>query len=207
MTKAWKIPFTAAQMERMKSMYLDDKQTCHYIGGVYGLSHSAVLARLVDMGVEIRTQGKMRIYTDDEVHEMGQLRAQGHTWAHVIDTVGGGCEPHMRKRIRELDTMGYYNEEKVLYFANMEKRLHVAPDEKSRNTTLHCLVTDLVKRGLLEEHTSKGRNRWYRTTKAGDIRLLQMQIEWREDHDKDTKEHKARLAELLGEMHDQYPTP
>lgn len=203
MPKAWKIPFTAEQMERMKSMYVEEKQTCHYIGGVYGISHSAVLARLVDMGVEIRNQGKLRIYTDDQVHEISQLRAQGHTWAYVIDVVGGGCEPHMRKRVLELDTMGYYNEEKVLYFANMEKRLHVAPDEKSRNTTLYGLVTDLVKRGLLEEHTSKGRHRWYRTTKAGDIRLLQLQIEWREDRDKSTKEQKVRLAELLGEQHAQ----
>lgn len=90
MPKAWKIPFTAEQMERMKSMYGEEKQTCHYIGGVYGISHSAVLARLVDMGVEIRNQDKLRIYTDDQVHEISQLRAQGHTWAHVIDTVGGG---------------------------------------------------------------------------------------------------------------------
>ena len=199
MQRAWRIPFTDLQLERMKAMYVDEKQTSTVIGQVYGLTRDAVLGWLRDMGVTIRTRGKERKFTDDEIHDVSQLRAQGFRWREITKIYQGSAVT-FRTRLKDLD-MGYYNEEKVLYFANMEKRLHVAPDEKSRNTTLYGLVTDLVKRGLLEEHTSKGRNRWYRTTKAGDIRLLQLQIEWREDRDKGTKELKARLAELLGEQH------
>lgn len=94
--------------------------------------------------------------------------------------------------------MGYYNEEKVLYFAARGKHLHVAPDEARRHTTLHGLVTDLVKRGLLEQHKASNGHRWYRTTKAGDIRLLNLQIAWRQEHDKDTSELKAQLVNLQG---------
>ncbi len=95
--------------------------------------------------------------------------------------------------------MGYYNEEKVLYFAAQTKHLHVGPDESKRGTTLHGLVTDLVKRGLLEQHSANQGHRWYRTTKAGDIRLLTLQIAWRQEHDKDTQELRGQLAILQGD--------
>jgi hypothetical protein len=198
--KAWKIKFTPQQLDQMKSMYVEEKQTCHYIGGVYGISHSAVLDRLIEMGVEIRKQGRLRIYSDDEVHQISQYRAQGFTWDRIITMQQGGCEPHMRKRIRELDTMAYYNEEKVLYFASQQRGLHVAPDEQPRNTTLHRLTQDLLKRGLIEQDRSNpNQHRWFRITKAGAIRLLELQIEWRHDNDKDPTEQIEALARLREE--------
>lgn len=69
-----------------------------------------------------------------------------------------------------------YTVEKVLYFANQAKGLHVADSEEARSSDLYWTVKDLVTKAELELVASDDSGSYYKTTRAGDIKLLQLQI-------------------------------
>lgn len=195
----WKIEFTDAQMQMMKRMYEEEGKSCHYLAGVFGISHDAIVRRLHAMGAKVRRTGPAPSTTPDIWHGIRNARAKGLCWA-AVETMFRWHPTYLRKMIRRLEEMGFYNEEKVLYFASGSDRLHVAPDERKRDTTLHRLVQGCLQRGLLLEHEGrKDGHKWYRTTPAGEIRLLELQIEWREERDKDVTEHRERLEQLKKE--------
>jgi DNA-binding PadR family transcriptional regulator len=89
-----------------------------------------------------------------------------------------------------------YTVEKVLYFANEASRLHVAPNEFTRKTTLANLTQELEKQGKIFVTGEDDSGKYYRTTLAGQIELLELQIAWRRSHGKDTGEHEAELERL-----------
>lgn len=88
-----------------------------------------------------------------------------------------------------------FNEEKVLYFANMEQALHVSCYEEP-GTDLTKIVGDLKRRNLIVEVAEDDSGKYYQTTGSGVRRLLELQIQWRESRGKDASEHKTKLAEL-----------
>ncbi len=89
-----------------------------------------------------------------------------------------------------------YTVEKVLYFANQKSALHVAPDEKKRDTDLHRTVSALVEKGDIHMCGTDDSGTYYKTTQTGDIHLLKLQIAWRKAHGKDTADHDKKLAML-----------
>ncbi|MGP8288988.1 hypothetical protein ACT3OH_01815 [Vreelandella zhanjiangensis] len=88
-----------------------------------------------------------------------------------------------------------YNEEKVLYFANEEKGLHVSVREED-DTDLSGIVRSLLTRKYIERVAADDSGLYYKTTAAGEARLLNLQIQWRERYGKPVTKHKARLKEL-----------
>lgn len=193
------IEFTMPQLLRMKELYVEQNKGCGPIGKIFGLDKDGVLRRLRDMGVEIRGRGVPLTVTLDNMAEVSQMRASGARWCDIL-SIHGGTDMNRRKHIRKLDHMGYYNEEKTLYFAGTERGLHVAPDEARRSTDLHRITTEQVREGLLVAQPGDYKGHiWYRLTKAGEIRLLELQIQWRLERDKDTTEHEAKLAALKAE--------
>ena len=88
-----------------------------------------------------------------------------------------------------------YNEEKVLYFANEPKGLHVSIREED-DTDLSQIVYSLLDRQLIKRVAVDDSGLYYQTTAAGEARLLNLQIQWRERHSKPVAKHKARLKEL-----------
>lgn len=88
-----------------------------------------------------------------------------------------------------------YNEEKVLYFASQAKGLHVSIREED-GTDLTILVNLALDEGLIERAAVDDSGIYYKTTPAGDIRLLELQIAWRKARNKKTAGHEARLAEM-----------
>ena len=92
--------------------------------------------------------------------------------------------------------MKKYNVEKVLYFANGDKGIHVSPSEKKKNTDLHQIVTKLLKIGHIVKAAKDDSGSYYVTTASGKIELLVQQINWRERNGKCAKEHKEELNRL-----------
>lgn len=90
-----------------------------------------------------------------------------------------------------------FNEEKVLYFANQKNALHVSCYELP-TTDLYQIVSDLLRRRLIERIADDDSGDYYRTTPAGEKRLLHLQIQWRKQHGKDVSEHASKLADLGG---------
>ncbi|MCP4700494.1 MAG: hypothetical protein GY862_27130 [Gammaproteobacteria bacterium] len=88
-----------------------------------------------------------------------------------------------------------YTQEKVLYFADREEGLHVDAAEPL-GTDLSEHVANALKRKLIDRVASDDSGAYYRTTKAGRIRLLELQIDWRTRSGKCTDKHKKELAEL-----------
>jgi hypothetical protein len=88
-----------------------------------------------------------------------------------------------------------FNEEKVLYFASAEASFHVQPNEP-RDSDCRLIVNKLVRNELLAPVASDNSGEFYSITKAGEIRLLKLQIQWRESKGKSADEHKAKLEEL-----------
>ena len=88
-----------------------------------------------------------------------------------------------------------YDVEKVLYLANQEKLLNVSVDEK-KGTDLDNRVNALLSAGMIELVTSDDSDKYYKTTKKGKIKLLNMQIEYRKKHGKATDLHELELEEL-----------
>ena len=93
-----------------------------------------------------------------------------------------------------------FNEEKVLYFASQEQSFHVQPDEP-RDSDCRRIVDSLVSRGCLVRVSADATGEFYGTTSKGEVRLLELQIKWRQRHGKDVAEQQAKLDELKqGEM-------
>ncbi|PAU79192.1 hypothetical protein [Halomonas salipaludis] len=88
-----------------------------------------------------------------------------------------------------------YNEEKVLYFANQAQGLHVS-DREASDTDLSNIVRHLLGNRLIEKVAADDSGDYFKTTLAGERRLLELQIKWRTSRNKDVTEHRARLAEL-----------
>mgnify|MGYP001193048441 CR=1 FL=1 len=89
-----------------------------------------------------------------------------------------------------------YTAEKVLYFAAQEKRLHVGPSEEDRVTDLWIEVQRQVVDGCLEHIASDDSGQYFGITDKGQIKLLNMQIEWRKRNGKDVSGHLYKLKEL-----------
>ncbi len=75
-----------------------------------------------------------------------------------------------------------YTQEKILYFANNTRRLHVAPSEFTRHTDLGVGVEKLLAIGALEKLAEDDSGSYYGTTEAGKLLLLRRQIEWRKQN-------------------------
>lgn len=88
-----------------------------------------------------------------------------------------------------------YTVEKTLYFADRDIGMHVSSDEP-RTSDLMENVTSLLGRGLLEQVAVDDGGEYFKTTKAGKVRLLELQIEWRKQNGKSIDSHEAKLAEL-----------
>ena len=92
-----------------------------------------------------------------------------------------------------------YTEEKVLYFAAEESSFHIQPTEPVDSDAIR-IVTAAVKAGHLRKKAGCAGGEFYEITDKGRIRLLELQIAWRERNGRETREHKARLREALGEQ-------
>lgn len=90
----------------------------------------------------------------------------------------------------------FYTEEKTLYFAAQTQGLHVQPKEFTNFTNLSGFVEDGVEAGHLVKVADDDSGDYYKTTPAGDIRLLELQIAWRESHRRDASEHRRQLEAL-----------
>jgi DNA-binding PadR family transcriptional regulator len=90
----------------------------------------------------------------------------------------------------------FYTEEKTLYFASQRQGLHVQPKESKIFSDLSGLVADGVEAGHLVKVADDDSGDYYKTTPAGDIRLLELQIEWRESHRRDAGEQRRQLEAL-----------
>lgn len=89
-----------------------------------------------------------------------------------------------------------YDVEKVLYLANQEKMLNVSITEK-RDTDLSQRVNALLDAGcLVQIPVEDPLNLYYRTTKKGAIKLLEMQIVTRTKLGKATDLHEFMLSEM-----------
>ena len=95
--------------------------------------------------------------------------------------------------------MKKYNLEKVLYFADRQRGLHVDFDELKNATDLNAIVTKAVNDGLLQKAAQDDAGEYFKTTSQGQRRLLELQINWRERNGKDTAKHHAKLAALEAE--------
>lgn len=91
-----------------------------------------------------------------------------------------------------------YTVEKILYLADQNKPLNVDINE-THGTDLSDRVNKLLSTGHIELIEQDERNKYYKTTKKGKIKLLRLQIEWRKSHGKDTDLHELELEELLEE--------
>lgn len=92
-----------------------------------------------------------------------------------------------------------YDVEKILYFAAQPSGFHVAPDEKTRNTTVHRLTRELIKAGELTRAAEDDSGFYLVTTDKGNIHLLELRIAWRTKRCKDVADLKEKLSHLLGE--------
>ncbi|HHH9443029.1 TPA: hypothetical protein ACP32N_005017 [Pseudomonas aeruginosa] len=90
-----------------------------------------------------------------------------------------------------------YNAEKVLYLANQEKPLHVAPTEAARFSDLDGIVEERVCAGHLEKVGSDDAGDYYRCTHQGKIALYKMKIAWRKRNGKSIDKEMAELNRLL----------
>lgn len=88
-----------------------------------------------------------------------------------------------------------YDVEKVLYLANQEKGLNVSVDEKP-GTDLSQRVSALLSAGMLEHVAKDDSDNYYRITRKGKVKLLQLQIKYRKAHGKSTDVHELELEEL-----------
>lgn len=93
-----------------------------------------------------------------------------------------------------------FNVEKVLYFADQEKRLHVSSDEAKRYSDLNEIVEKLVGYGEIYKCGEDDSGSYYATTTKGKIKLLGLQIEWRERNGKDASGHRKILEGLKQEQ-------
>lgn len=91
--------------------------------------------------------------------------------------------------------MKKYTEEKTLYFADRNEGLHVSCDEP-KGSDLNRIVTELLGRGMLVQVAKDDGGEYFKTTHAGKIRLLEIQIQWRRQNGKDTDLHEEKLAQL-----------
>lgn len=89
-----------------------------------------------------------------------------------------------------------YTEEKAIYFASQEKCLHVCFSEQSRNTDLWRIVKQAEKQGFLIRLAGDDSGHYFGITKIGALRLLELQIEWREKNGKDASEKRKELYQL-----------
>lgn len=92
-----------------------------------------------------------------------------------------------------------YTTDKVLYFANKECLLHVDINEGSK-TDLSKIVRSLLDKKLIRKEANDDSGSYYETTTKGKKRLLELQIEWRKAHGKDTSGAESKLKEIEGEL-------
>lgn len=90
----------------------------------------------------------------------------------------------------------YQSIEKILYLANQDKMLNVSINEKP-GTDLDDRVNLLLESECLELVKIDSKDKFYRTTKKGKIKLLKMQIKVRKKLGKSTDIHEFELEELL----------
>ena len=76
-----------------------------------------------------------------------------------------------------------FNKEKILYFANNKGSFHVQSDEP-RDSDCRIMTDQLEAGGLLKKLEIGGSGEFYGITKAGRIRLLELQIQWRKRNNK-----------------------
>lgn len=85
-----------------------------------------------------------------------------------------------------------YNTEKVLYFANGDKGLHVSVNEPD-GSTLTGIVGQLLGHSEIEEVGKDDSGTYYKTTKDGQRALLKLQIQWRKNNGRDFADLQQKL--------------
>ncbi|TNC80844.1 MAG: hypothetical protein C9356_12020 [Oleiphilus sp.] len=95
--------------------------------------------------------------------------------------------------------MKLYTLEKVLYFANQQKGLHVSVDER-RGTDLMERVERSLGKGWIIQVAEDDSGRYFKTTTKGKVQLLRLQIQWRKQHGRSTDEHEQELAALAHQL-------
>ncbi len=88
-----------------------------------------------------------------------------------------------------------FNEEKVLYFADRDCSFHVQSNEP-KDSDCSRIVQHLHKRGMLTLVEQGAGGRFFEITTKGKQRLLELQIQWREAHGKNTDAQRADLEQL-----------
>lgn len=90
----------------------------------------------------------------------------------------------------------HYTEEKALYLAQENDRLHVDYYEEQRETTLWGIVMKAQRQGYLVLLAEDDSGYYFGITQVGQMRLLELRIAWREDKGKDASEQRAQLDAL-----------
>lgn len=94
--------------------------------------------------------------------------------------------------------MKKYNMEKVLYFADQEKGLHVSFKEGEIDSDLSKLVMQALSKRYIKQAGDDDSGCYYQTTRIGKKRLLELQIQWRKNNGKCALEKSAQLDALRG---------
>ncbi len=90
-----------------------------------------------------------------------------------------------------------YNEEKVLYLADRDQGLHMSRGEERRDTDLFRQVTALVSGGMLKMVEEDPDDQYFRITRAGRVRLCELQIAWRKANGRSVDGITDKLNKLL----------
>lgn len=88
------IPFTDAQMARLKQSYLAG-ETTRSLAKVYGISPCTVRRRLLIMDVTLRPQGREPRVTPEVLATASAMRAQGKPWKDIGQKTGVKVETIM----------------------------------------------------------------------------------------------------------------
>ena len=88
-----------------------------------------------------------------------------------------------------------YTVEKVLYLADRPSKLNVPSTERD-DTDLSARVAALLSTGCIELVAEDDSDKYYSITTKGKVKLLKLQIQWRQQHGKPTDVHELLLEEL-----------
>lgn len=81
------IPFTAGQLQQMKSLYLAGS-SIRQLSEKFGISCGAVVGRLKAMGVRIRPRGQRCKSSVLDAEAVIKMRADGVAWKSIARTAG-----------------------------------------------------------------------------------------------------------------------
>lgn len=94
-----RIPFTERQLDRIHMMYISGKSLIA-ISDVFGISVTAVSARLRAMGHPVRSRGAPKKITDEMLKQIILMREQKIPWLKIKEVTGLNIN-HMCKLVAD----------------------------------------------------------------------------------------------------------